>query len=410
MFQGKNIVLCVTGGIACYKAVSLASLLKKNGANVFVVMTKNATRFVTPLTFKTITKNKVTVKMFDEGDFVPHISLSELADIVIVAPATANIIAKASMGIADDMVSTLLVSSKALKVIVPAMNTNMFLNPIVSENIERLLKFGYKIIQPEKGYLACGYSGIGRFPSIEKILGFIIKNFNTTDSFFKGKSVLLTSGGSIEKIDPVRIVTNLSSGKMGFAFAKEFIKRGARVTVIAANVSDLELKNFTDLFPDENIIRVESANDLKEEIDKKIEENDILFMASAVADYSPVYSKNKIKKKDDKLILEMNKTVDILKNLKKDKNKIYIGFAAESENLIENAKEKLTKKGLDFIVANDIVGEKGAIGSDKAEVFVLNKFNEEIKKVEFADKKEIAKKTLDILENFALSFYTQTFR
>ncbi|HOV15147.1 MAG TPA: bifunctional phosphopantothenoylcysteine decarboxylase/phosphopantothenate--cysteine ligase CoaBC [Spirochaetota bacterium] len=398
MFKDKNIVLCVTGGIACYKAVNLASLLKKNGANVYVVMTKNATRFVTPLTFKNITKNKVVTKMFDDSDFVPHITLSDLADILIIAPATANIIAKVSFGIADDMVSTLLLSTKAPKFIIPAMNTNMYLNPIVQENLNRLKKFDFNVMEPDSGLLACGASGIGRFPDEEKILGFIIKSLPKKESFFYGKKILITLGGTIEDIDPVRCITNRSTGKMGFSFAKEFISRGGKVNIIAGNVSELELYKFTKRFGDQNIKFIRSALELKDSIDKQILDNDILFMASAVADYSPIYNANKIKKNNEKLTLDLNKTVDILKNLKKSENKLYIGFAAESENLIQNAKEKLVKKGLDYLIANEISGEKASIGNDKAEVFLINRFDSNTEKFEYSDKSEIAKKVLDAIE------------
>ena len=394
----KNIVLCVTGGIACYKSVILASLLKKEGANVFVVMTKNATKFVNPVTFKNITKNKVTTKMFANDDFVPHISLADLADLVIIAPATANIIAKASYGIADDMVSTLLVSSKAPKFIIPAMNTNMYLNPITQENIQRLKKFDFKVLEPDTGMLACGVEGVGRFPEIEKIYGFILKNLGDRNSVFYNKKILITLGGTVEDIDPVRCITNRSSGKMGFSFAEEFIIKGANVKIICGNVSSLELHNFQKKFCDTEIQFVRSAKDMKEAVTQNIDNFDLLFMASAVADYSPEYSESKIKKENDDLVLKLRKTEDILKSIPKKENKIYVGFAAESDNLIENAKNKLIKKQLDFVIANEIVGEQAAIGNDKASVFILNKWNVDIKKIDYSQKSVIAKSVCNELE------------
>ncbi|OHD05399.1 MAG: hypothetical protein A2086_13645 [Spirochaetes bacterium GWD1_27_9] len=394
----KNIVLCVTGGIACYKSVMLASLLKKEGANVFVVMTKNATKFVNPVTFKNITKNKVTTKMFANDDFVPHISLADLADLVIIAPATANIIAKASYGIADDMVSTLLVSSKAPKFIIPAMNTNMYLNPITQENIQRLKKFDFKVLEPDTGMLACGVEGVGRFPEIEKIYGFILKNLGDRNSVFYNKKILITLGGTVEDIDPVRCITNRSSGKMGFSFAEEFIIKGANVKIICGNVSSLELHNFQKKFCDTEIQFVRSAKDMKEAVTQNIDNFDLLFMASAVADYSPEYSESKIKKENDDLVLKLRKTEDILKSIPKKENKIYVGFAAESDNLIENAKNKLIKKQLDFVIANEIVGEQAAIGNDKASVFILNKWNVDIKKIDYSQKSVIAKSVCNELE------------
>ncbi len=399
ILKNKNIVLCVTGGIACYKAVYLASFLKKEGANVYTVMTKNATKFVDPLSFKTITKNKVTIKMFETSDFVPHISLSKLADLVIVAPATANIIAKAANGIADDMVSTLLLSVNCPKLIVPAMNNEMYLNPITQDNIERLKKYGFIIVEPETGDLACGTKGIGRFPDIEKIYGYIIKILANKASYFSNKKVLITLGGTIEDIDPVRCITNRSSGKMGFSFAKEFILRNAEVTLIVGNVNDSLLSNFKKTFPFVSIIKVRSAREMFNKIMEYKDNMDIYVMAAAVSDYYTDYKESKIKKEDnDELILKLKKNIDILKTLPKRKNAIYIGFAAESENLIENAKEKMIKKDIDFIVVNKIIGEKSAMGGDNAEVYILSKNSSDIEKIDFSDKAYIAAKVCDFLE------------
>jgi len=398
IIKNKNIILCVTGGIAVYKAVNLASFLKKRAANVYTVMTKNATHFVNPLTFKTITRNKVTIKMFDKSDFIPHISLSELADLVIVAPATANIIAKAANGIVDDMVSTLLLSVKCPKIVVPAMNTEMFLNPITQDNLQRLKKYGFIIVEPEKGILACGSEGIGRFPEIEKIYGYIIKTLAFKNSYFTNKNVLITLGGTIEDIDPVRCITNRSSGKMGFSFAFEFIKRGANVTIIAANTKDSLIKEFEKTFPFVTIKRVRSAKEMYEEVLQYKDNMDIYVMCAAVSDYYVEYSDSKIKKEDnDELILKLKKNIDIIASLQKRRNAIYIGFAAESENLIENAKDKMAKKGMDFIIANKITGEKSAMGGDNAEVIVLDKNGNNIK-IGFKDKNSIAYEVCNFLE------------
>jgi len=395
-FKNLNIILCITGGIAAYKAVSLASLLKKKGANVFPVLTKNATKFITPLTLKTITKNKVTIDMFDESDFIPHISLSDLADIIIVAPATANIIAKAANGIADDMVSTLLLSCSAKKFIIPAMNTKMYLNKITQENINRLKSNNYFIMDPDDGDMACGTSGPGRYPDNKKILDFISAHDKKT-LFFKNKKILITLGGTVEDIDPVRFITNRSSGKMGFNLAEQFINYGGDVTLITANVNDNILQNFINNYPEIKIIKIRSALEMKEEIIKFKNNFDIYVMAAAVADYKPVYSENKIKKSDNDLLLKLTKTDDILKSLEKRKNALYIGFAAESNDLIDNAKKKLKEKNIDLIIANNISGNKSAIGSDMAEVYLLNKWNDEIIKIEYNSKKLISKNIIDNL-------------
>lgn len=395
--KNKNVVLCITGGIAAYKAVSLASFLKKKGANVHCVMTKNATEFVTPLTLKTVTGNKVTKEMFDDSDFIPHISLSELADIIIVAPATANIIAKAAGGIADDMVSTILLSSKAIKMIIPAMNTNMYLNKITQKNVKILKDNDFKIMEPDEGLLACGMEGPGRFPEIEKVYDFIAKNFDTKKKIFKGKRILITAGGTIEDIDPVRFITNRSSGLMGYSFADEFISQGADVTIISGNVSDIVKNEFVNRHDNVKIVDVRSAKELKKEIEKNIKNKNIFIMTAAVADFSPEYKDKKIKKTNDKISLKLNKTDDILSSIKKNKNTIYIGFAAETENLIKNAKEKLKKKKLDIIIANLVKGPKSAIGSNKAEVVILNKWDDNEHLVEYADKKRIVKSIVEYL-------------
>lgn len=392
--KGKNIVLCITGGIAAYKAIYLASFLKKQGANVYPVLTKNALKFVTSLTLRTLTNNKVTTDMFEESDFIPHISLADLADIVIVAPATANIIAKAATGIADDMVSSLLLSTLAVKIIVPAMNTNMYNNTITQINIQILKDNGYKVMKPDIGKLACGTEGEGRFPEIESIHGFILKSLIDDKSKFYNNKVLITLGGTIEDIDPVRYITNKSSGKMGFSFAEEFIERGALIKIIAGNTSDLAMHNFKRKYPDTEILNVRSAKDMFERVSDCID-SDIYLMSAAVADYTVEFSENKIKKDEDSFELKLTKTIDIIKSIDKNKKSIYIGFAAETEDLLKNARQKVVEKKVDFLIANNVRGEKSAIGGDKAEVILLNKWNEEEFKVEYSNKKIIASKILD---------------
>ena len=401
--KNKNIILCITGSIAAYKAVYLASFLKKSGSNVYAVLTKNATKFISPITLKTITNNKVTTEMFDESDFIPHISLAKLADIIIVAPATANIIAKAATGIADDMVSTLLLSSLAPKVIVPAMNVNMYNNSITQINIQILKDNGFYVMHPDKGDQACGVKGVGRFPEIKKIYSFILKSIDNKKSIFNNKKILVTIGGTIEDIDPVRYISNRSSGRMGFAFAEELIYRGGKVDIIVGNVSDLLLSKFKSKFSDIKIKYIRSSNDLK---NKTIASDnyDIYIMAAAVADYTTIYNKNKIKKDSGLLNLPLKNTDDILLSLKRNQNSIYIGFAAETDNLLENAWDKLNKKSLDFIIANNVAGNKSAIGNKKAEVYLLNKWEDKEYKFNFSNKKIIASNVLDKIENILKNY------
>ena len=403
MLKDKNIVLCVTGGISAYKSVYLASKLKKLGANVITVMTKNAVKFVSPLTFKSITGHKVTVEMFDESDFIPHIKLSDLADLVVVAPATANIIAKAACGIADDMISSLLLSVRSPILIVPAMNTNMYQNKIFQDNLSKIVEFGFHTMEPATGVLACGTSGIGRFPEIDAVVGKIEKILYTKSVLFSGKKVAITLGGTIEDIDPVRYICNRSSGKMGLAFAEEFALRGAEVSIIAGNADELALNKFRLKFPDIEVTRIRTAKELKENLLKKEDFCDIIFMCSAVADYKPEYSEMKIKKTKEELDLKLFRTEDVIGGLNKSSGKIYIAFSAESENLVENAYHKLINKKVDFIIANETVGEKKAIGGDNAEVVLLNRWNDNLFKVEYSDKRSVSIKTLDEIEKIYLT-------
>lgn len=393
MLKGKNIVLVVTGGIAVYKAVELASRLVKSGANVYTVMTANAVEFVNPLTFKTITRNKVTIELFDTSEFIPHISLSDLADLVVVAPATANIIAKAAHGIADDMASTLLLSVDVPKLVVPAMNTKMFDNPITQKNLDILKGAGFTLMEPDCGYLACGDSGRGRFPEITRIFGVISTLLRDKNHPLLNKNILITAGGTIEDIDPVRFITNRSSGKTAFYMAREFYNYGANITVIAGNVDNNIKDDFIKTCLEANVVDVRSADDMFKSVNSHIKKSDILIMAAAVADFTPDTQNSKIKKKDGGLTLHLNNTKDILKNIEKKENLVYIGFAAESDNLEKNAVEKMSAKNLDYIIANSVNGEKNAMGSDKNELLVFkNGSNSEILRIPFGDKSENIKK------------------
>ncbi len=395
--NGKRVTVCVTGGIAAYKALYLASSLRKNGADVHVVMTKNACEFVNPLSFRTITKNKVTVGMFDNPDFVPHISLSDMTDLLIVAPATANIIAKFASGIADCMVSTLFLSTKAAKIVVPAMNTNMFENEITQENINKLRRMGVMFVDPEVGELACGISGSGRYPKNEVIEGFISSNYNTKESYFTGKSVLITAGGTIENIDPVRYICNRSSGKTAFYLAEGMLRHGSKVKIIYGNVSDLILSKFNDKYPFVELIKSESAESMLSEINNNIKSADILIMAAAVADYKTDPSENKIKKSDANFSIQLKKNPDILSELKENRDLVKIGFAAETENLLENGKSKLEKKSVDFIIANNVKGDKSAMGTDNNELFIINRWDNDIKNIDFGSKITNTMKLIDVL-------------
>lgn len=378
LIEGKHITICVTGSIAAYKAAALASFLKKKKAEVHIILTKSAERFVSAITFKSLTGNPVITKMFDSSSFIPHISIAQLSDLILVAPATANIIAKAANGIADDMVSTTLLSSKAPKIIVPAMNTAMYENQITQQNLKKLTDFGFEIMEPDSGEMACGTSGKGRFPEINQIYGKIIKVLSSQRTTpLSGKKILITAGGTIEDIDPVRYISNRSSGRTAFAFAEAFISMGAKIKIITGHVSERALDDFTSKFGNTDIITVRSAADMKKAVDNNFEDCDILFMCAAVADYKPNYSNHKIKKADGNMFLELSRTNDILCSLSKNANKIIIGFAAETDNVEEYARKKLEKKNLDFVIANKVCGEESAIGGEKSGLMLFSQKNSE---------------------------------
>lgn len=357
LLENKRVVLGICGGIAAFKAAHIASLLRQRGAEVKCIMTEHATKLITPLTMREISGNPVAVSMFnDTPEFnVEHIALARWADIFVIAPATANILGKVACGIADDMLSTTIMATKAPVLFVPAMNSNMYLNPVVQDNMARLKRFGYEIMEPASGYLACGIIGIGRLPEPEEIVDRIELTVCRTNTL-AGKKVIVTAGGTREPIDPVRFIGNHSSGRMGFALAKAAVLAGADVTLIAGSNDHLETPPGVS-----RRIDVGSTRDMKAAVDAYYDDCDLVIKAAAVADYrSAAPAKNKIKKNDDVLNLKLEKNPDILYGLGQRKtHQVLIGFAAETTNVIEYGTAKLKKKNLDMLVAND-VSAKGA--------------------------------------------------
>ena len=357
LLENKRVVLGICGGIAAFKAAHIASLLRQRGAEVKCIMTEHATKLITPLTMREISGNPVAVSMFgDMPEFnVEHIALARWADIFVIAPATANILGKVACGIADDMLSTTIMATKAPVLFVPAMNSNMYLNPVVQDNMARLKRFGYEIMEPASGHLACGIIGIGRLPEPEEIVDRIELTVCRTNTL-AGKKVIVTAGGTREPIDPVRFIGNHSSGRMGFALAKAAVLAGADVTLIAGSNDHLETPPGVS-----RRIDVGSTRDMKTAVDAYYDDCDLVIKAAAVADYrSAAPAKNKIKKNDDVLNLKLEKNPDILYGLGQRKtHQVLICFAAETTNVIEYVTAKLKKKNLDMLVAND-VSAKGA--------------------------------------------------
>ena len=357
LLENKHVVLGICGGIAAFKAAHIASLLRQRGAEVKCIMTEHATKLITPLTMREISGNPVAVSMFDDTpEFnVEHIALARWADIFVIAPATANIIGKVASGIADDILSTTIMATKAPVLFAPAMNSNMYLNPVVQDNMAKLKRFGYEIMEPASGHLACGIIGIGRLPEPEEIVDRIELTVCRTNTLV-GKKVIVTAGGTREPIDPVRFIGNHSSGRMGFALAKAAVLAGADVTLIAGSNDHLETPPGVS-----RRIDVGSTRDMKAAVDAYYDDCDLVIKAAAVADYrSAAPAKNKIKKDDDVLNLKLEKNPDILYGLGQRKtHQVLIGFAAETTNVIEYGTAKLKKKHLDMLVAND-VSAKGA--------------------------------------------------
>lgn len=351
MLKGKCVVLAVTGSIAAYKIASLASMLKKLHADVQVLMTKNAENFINPITFETLTGNKCLVDTFDRNFQynVEHVALAKKADVVLIAPASANCIGKLAHGIADDMLTTTIMACKCKKILAPAMNTNMFENPIVQDNLKVLEHYGYEIVESAYGHLACGDIGQGKMPEPELLLQHILREC-AYEKDLKGKKILVTAGPTQEAIDPVRYITNHSTGKMGYAIAKVCMQRGAEVTLVSGPVN-IPAPPFVTVVP------VISAEDMFREVTKRAPKQDIIIKAAAVADYCPKYvSTEKVKKKDGELSLEMKRSQDILAYLgeHKKQGQFLCGFSMETENMLENSRKKLETKNLDMIVANNL--------------------------------------------------------
>ncbi len=395
MLKGKTIVLGVTGSIAAYKIANLVSMLVKQHADVNVIMTKNATNFINPITFETLTSNKCLVDTFDR-DFqfnVEHVALAKRADIFMVAPASANVIGKIAGGIADDMLTTTIMACKAPKYIALAMNTNMFENPILQDNIKKLESYGYNIIKPATGYLACGDTGAGKLPSEEELFNYIMRELHYEKDMV-GKKVVVTAGPTREAIDPVRFISNHSTGKMGYAIARCAMERGADVVLVTGETA-IAKPPFVEIVP------VISAANMFEAVKSEADDADFIIKAAAVADYTPVnVAVEKMKKSDYDMSIPLKRTTDILKYLgehKKD-GQIICGFAMETQDLLENAKKKLETKNADIIVANNLKVNGAGFGTDTNVVTFITK--EGVEEMPIMSKDEVAKEILDKMIEF----------
>lgn len=393
----NEILLGVTGGIAAYKAAEIVRSLQKNGISVTVVMTESARQFITPLTFKSLTGKQVYSGLFDPyaPDAMEHIELSKKTDLLLIAPATANIIGKTANGVADDLLSCLFLTIAKPIIMAPAMNVNMYLNPVVQENISCLKKRGVLMVGPEKGGLACGEEGHGRLASVNSIVDAVLASLKTSKKL-KGKKVLVTAGPTREPFDPVRFISNPSSGKMGFAIAIEAFKRGAEVILISGPTEQVSL-------PDIKFVPVITANEMKEEVFRYLSDADVIIMTAAIGDYQPVqYSKQKLKKDKELLVIKLKKTVDILSEIGKRKgNKILIGFAAETEELTKNARKKLKEKNLDIIVANKVGTSESGFQSDFNKAIILDK-NGKHEELPLMSKTSLAARILDAIDSFLI--------
>ena len=390
MFENKSIIIGVSGGIAAYKTAYLVSALSKTEADVNVIMTENACEFISPLVFETLTGNKCYVDTFDRNfKFdVEHISLAKKADIFMIAPATANVIAKIANGIADDMLTTTFLASKCKKIVSPAMNTAMFENQITQDNIAKLKKYGIDVVEPRNGLLACGDTGAGKMPEPDFLFD-VIEREIAREKDMLGKKVLVTAGATMESLDPVRFLTNHSSGKMGFAIAKEAMLRGAEVTVVKANTT-AEIPNFV------KIVEVSSAKDMFDAVTALSDQQDIIVKAAAVADYTPEsYVDSKIKKKDGDLSIPLKRTMDILKYLGENKKEgqFLCGFSMETDNMLENSTAKLSKKNADMIVANNLRDAGSGFKTDTNAVTLITR--DGYRSLELKSKAEVAKEIFD---------------
>lgn len=385
MLKGKNIVLAVTGSIAAYKIANLASMLGKIHAKVTVLMTANATNFINPITFETLTGNKCLIDTFDRNFQynVEHVSLAKETDLVLVAPASANVIGKIANGIADDMLTTTVMACSCKKIIAPAMNTHMYLNPIVQDNMDKLRRFGMEVITPDTGHLACGDDGIGKMPSEQVLLDYILREI-AFEKDLAGKKVLVTAGATMEKIDPVRYISNHSTGKMGYAIAENAMLRGADVTLITGK-SALTPPLFV------NVVPVISAQDMFDAVRDCMEEQDIIIKAAAVADYRPVNpAEEKIKKQEDDMSIRLERTDDILGYIGEHKKsgQFICGFSMETQNMIENSRKKLLKKKADMIVANNLKQEGAGFGVDTNIVTFITA--DDVEEMPIMSKEEVA--------------------
>lgn len=390
MLQGKTIVLGVTGSIAAYKIANLASMLVKLHADVNVIMTENATNFINPITFETLTGNKCLVDTFDRNFQynVEHVALAKRADLFMVAPASANVIGKIANGIADDMLTTTIMACKAPKLIAPAMNTNMFENPIVQDNLKKLEQYHYEIISPSTGYLACGDTGAGKLPPEEVLLDYILRELHY-EKDLKGKKVLVTAGPTREAIDPVRFLSNHSTGKMGYAIARCAMERGAEVTLVTGETS-------VSKPPFVRVVPVVSAKDMFEAVKEHMEEADFIIKSAAVADYTPeTVADEKIKKKETDMSIPLIRTADILKYVGEHRkpNQVVCGFAMETKDLLEHASKKLRDKNADMIVANNLKVAGAGFGTDTNVVTLIKR--DKTRELPMLTKEEVAKVILD---------------
>ncbi len=397
MLAGKHIVLGVTGSIAAYKIASLASMLMKQHADVTVIMTKNATNFINPITFESMTGNKCLVDTFDRNfEFqVEHVSLARQTDVFLTAPASANVIAKAAHGIADDMLTTTLLACTCPKIVAPAMNTRMYQNPVVQDNLEILKRYGMEVIDPANGYLACGDTGAGKMPDPEVLYEYIIKALTPKD--MAGRKVLVTAGPTQEKLDPVRYISNHSTGKMGYAIARQAMLRGAEVTLVSGKVN-LQPPMGVRMVP------VVSAADMAQAVKADAQEQDIIIKAAAVADYRPaVTADEKLKKKDDEMNLVLERTEDILAwlGVHRRPGQFLCGFSMETEHMLENSRAKLEKKKIDMIVANNLKQTGAGFGTDTNVVTLLTK--EDTLTLPIMSKEEVADRLLTFI--MKKSFY-----
>lgn len=393
MLKGKHVLLGVTGSIAAYKIANLASMLVKLNADVHVIMTKNAEQFISPVTFETLTGNKVIDDTFERnsGYHVAHIAMAAEADVVLIAPATANVIAKLAHGIADDMLTSTMLACTSPILLSPAMNTHMYENQVTQENMEKLKSLGYQLIEPASGYLACGDTGKGKMPEPEVLLDCILQEI-ACEKDMTGKKVLVTAGPTREAIDPVRYITNHSTGKMGYAIAENAARRGAEVTLVSGPVQ-IAKPRFV------KTIDVTSAEEMYQAVEKEFDSQDIVVMSAAVADYRPeVVAENKIKKSDGQMSISLERTKDILGTFAHKKTKQFIcGFSMETENMLENSKAKLKKKNLDMIVANNLKVAGAGFGTDTNIVTVITE--ESCEELPIMKKEEVAGAIFDRILN-----------